>query len=198
MSEPRTPEVERERATPKVLPRDETSTSWRRFGAPRAAQPGASRRRDPRVPAPFEVSTSTIDPVTDGITGQTCFHASDDGVVNLSRRGACLISDTPPSVGTRTPIQLHFPESLDYALLHRVIEVRDFHDALIAGRVEVGDEEKRWSFVPDLPWSKEEYSLSIDPILEDLAGNTPVRVFETDLRDKPLAAPQLTRRFHPH
>ncbi len=105
---------------------------------------------------------------------------------------------TAPSAGTRNPIRLRFPESLDYALLHRVIEVRDFHDALIAGSVEVGDEEKRWSFVPDLPWSKEEYSLSIDPILEDLAGNTPVRVFETDLRDKPVPAPQLTLRFQPH
>ena len=120
MSEPRNPEVERERATPKVLPRDETSTSWRRFGAPRAAQPGASRRRDPRVPAPFEVSTSTIDPVTDGITGQTCFHASDDGVVNLSRRGACLISDTPPSVGTRLLVQLRVPgQTLSIDLMAR-------------------------------------------------------------------------------
>ncbi len=109
MSEPRTREVEHERATPEVLPRGERSTNWRRFGAPRAAQPGASRRRDPRVSADLEVSTSTIDSVPDGATGEACFHASDDSVVNVSRRGACLLSDTPPSVGTRLLVQLRVP-----------------------------------------------------------------------------------------
>ena len=109
MSEPRTPEVEHKRATPEMLPEGEESTSWRCFGAPRAAQAGASRRRDPRISAHFEVSTSTIDAVPDGATGEPCFHASDDSVVNVSRRGACLLSDTPPSVGTRLLVQLRVP-----------------------------------------------------------------------------------------
>ena len=39
MSETRTAEVEREHATPEVLPGGKRSTNWRRFGAPRAAQP---------------------------------------------------------------------------------------------------------------------------------------------------------------
>lgn len=111
----RTPELDRRddagRSTPNETDTKDARAGWRRFGAPRAAPPGASRRRDPRMLAPFGVNTTTIDPVADGVTGEAWFHSSDDTVVNVSRRGVCLISETPPSVGTRLLVQFHVPHN---------------------------------------------------------------------------------------
>ena len=47
------------------------------------------------------------------------------------------------------------------------------------------------------PWQATEHTVRIDELLEDLAGNTPVRVFDTDL-DKPTGPKaKLTLPFRP-
>jgi hypothetical protein len=56
----------------------------------------------------YRASTATIDPVHDPATRTTCYQTSEDARVrNVSRRGMCLVSQQPPSVGTRIWVQIH-------------------------------------------------------------------------------------------
>ena len=41
--------------------------------------------------------------------------------------------------------------------------------------------ERSWRFAPDGAWDVGRYSLIVDPLLEDLAGNSLIRVFDRDL-----------------
>jgi hypothetical protein len=53
---------------------------------------------------------------------------------------------------------------------------------LAFGSVELQAQEAAWAFTPERVWVNGEYRLLVNPELEDLAGNTPLRVFDTDLR----------------
>lgn len=86
-----------------------------------------------------------------------------------------------PAAGSREPVALAFPEPLDHGLLMRVLRVRDAGGRLLAGRVETGGEERRWTFTPDGPWTAGDYEIEVETILEDLAGNNLRYVFDTDL-----------------
>lgn len=83
----------------------------------------------------------------------------------------------PPGAGG---LALDFPESMDWALLLRVIDVRG-PDGPVTGAVEIDREETRWRFTPDSPWKPGAYQLLIDDTLEDLAGNRVGRPFDRDL-----------------
>ena len=75
--------------------------------------------------------------------------------------------------------------------------MKDSHSKAIAGRIEVGKEEKSWLFHPDRRWQDEDYTLTVDGLLEDLAGNSPLKPFDVDLQDKPPAPPKLVLSFRP-
>lgn len=102
---------------------------------------------------------------------------------------------TSPAANTVTPLQIHFGESLDRHLCHRLIKVRGLDGTPISGKIRVDDDERSWSFVPDAKWSSPEYEVTIDSILEDLAGNTPVRLFDVDLQERQPEPPPLTLKF---
>jgi hypothetical protein len=51
----------------------------------------------------------------------------------------------------------------------------------VAGHASIGREERSWRFVPSAPWIAGGYSLLVDPRLEDLAGNSLLRLFDRDL-----------------
>jgi len=86
-----------------------------------------------------------------------------------------------PAASTTGPVVLIFPESLDRALLGRVIVVVDDRDKSVAGKITIADDETSWSFTPDVPWRRGGYSILIDKTLEDLAGNSIGRAFEVDV-----------------
>ncbi len=90
----------------------------------------------------------------------------------------------PPKAGTREPLSLHFPESLDRALLGRLLTVHHGEKTL-TGRVEISHDEQRWHFHPDQPWSEGPHHLEVGAWLEDLAGNNLNRVFDLDLLTQP-------------
>ena len=46
---------------------------------------------------------------------------------------------------------------------------------------ETGAGERNWSFTPDNPWTTGEHRLVVEPRLEDVAGNSPARVFDRDV-----------------
>ena len=54
-------------------------------------------------------------------------------------------------------------------------------DRTLPGSIAIGAGEASWSFVPETPWIAGLHHLLIDPVLEDLAGNSVVRVFDREL-----------------
>ena len=84
----------------------------------------------------------------------------------------------PPARET-APVVLEFPEPLDRALLERLIRVLDASGQGVPGTVTILHAERRWSFQPDTVWPRGNYEVRIDSALEDLAGNSLRRAFET-------------------
>ena len=104
----------------------------------------------------------------------------------------------PLKTGSREPLMVTFSKPLDYALLSRLLVVRDAAGRTIDGKISVGEGELAWSFTPASPWTGEAYEVVADELLEDLAGNTPVRIFDSDMQAA-TAKPAMTRRaFTPH
>jgi hypothetical protein len=92
--------------------------------------------------------------------------------------------------GTRSPLVVKLDEPLDRALLMRLITVVS-EDNEIAGSINLAGEECVWTFIPTHPWPDGQLELRINERLENLAGNTPARVFDTDLTVPPVIPPVL-------
>jgi hypothetical protein len=86
---------------------------------------------------------------------------------------------TAPKSGTRNPLVIDLGEPLDHALLGRMITV-----AGVAGQVELSEQDRRWSFVPQTAWKAGEHRLQVDATLEDLAGNKVLRAFDVDVFER--------------
>ena len=102
-----------------------------------------------------------------------------------------------PRAGTREPLRVSFDEPLDHALLTRLPRVLDPSGRVVAGVAVSGDEERRWVFTPQGPWSAGAHVLAVDSSLEDLAGNRLDRVFDRDVFeriDDPAPSPSEIRR----
>src|SRR6201988_5403242 len=73
---------------------------------------------------------------------------------------------------------MHEPRAA--ALMLRLVRVRDERGAFVAGEALLSSGETRWIFTPGDPWKPGDYTIVIDPALEDLAGNTPHRLFDEE------------------
>ena len=102
-----------------------------------------------------------------------------------------------PGAGTLEPLRIRFPESLDHSLLHRMLTIHDDQAKPVAGELLIGPSETSWSFTPKEPWRPSPHLLRIDHELEDLAGNTPTRLFDLDLQAGNSANPVLSLDFSP-
>lgn len=87
-----------------------------------------------------------------------------------------------PTAGSEKPLIVTFPESMDRWLVPKYLRVQDSEGRVLAGKSDVGIEERSWIFAPERPWAAGAYTLKADPFLEDLAGNTPARRFEEDAK----------------
>ena len=110
---------------------------------------------------------------------------------------------TLPHIGTQEPLIIESPEPLDTPLALRYLSLTDNLDESVGHTLvtrDIGDSKgRRFAFVPEQPWRNEPYTIHAGTFLEDLAGNTPTRVFDTDL-DNPAAEPteaDLQRTFRP-
>jgi hypothetical protein len=88
---------------------------------------------------------------------------------------------TWPAALSAEPLDVRFDRPMDHALLQSALIVTDGEGAPVAGRIEVGPQEVSWRFFPDRPWARARHALRVEPHLEDLAGNSLVRVFDRDL-----------------
>jgi hypothetical protein len=86
----------------------------------------------------------------------------------------------PPRAGSREPLVVSFGESLNYALLERMLRVNAGGRG-IAGKVMAGRGETEWRFIPDVPWRAGAYRLLVNTAIEDLAGNRPGLPFDVDV-----------------
>lgn len=91
--------------------------------------------------------------------------------------------------GPGEPLRLSFPEPLDRALLERLVAVVDERGERVPGAVAIDRQETRWSFRPASPWRPGSYQLRVGTALEDLAGNSLRRPFETEMGLRPAAEP---------
>jgi hypothetical protein len=94
----------------------------------------------------------------------------------------------PPSARTREPLEVTFGRPLDHGLLARCLHVTGPGGQPVAGRPEPGPEERSWRLTPSQPWASGAHQLIVDPVLEDVAGNSVSRVFDRDLT-RPEDAP---------
>lgn len=103
----------------------------------------------------------------------------------------------PVAAGTRDALRLVFPKPLDHALLPRLLSVRDPAGNAVEGTIAVGDAETTWTFTPARRWESQAYRVAVDDLMEDLAGNTPVRVFDTDMSAATTRPASQSRKFTP-
>ncbi len=94
-----------------------------------------------------------------------------------------------PAAGSRDPIAVIVPESLDAALMERLIWMVDSKGEEVTGWVTLENDERRWSLHPDAAWIAGAYSLRCNPRLEDLAGNQIRRPFERDVNTSVPSGP---------
>jgi hypothetical protein len=107
---------------------------------------------------------------------------------------------TIPSAGTFEPLRVSFSRPLDHGLLTRCLHVSEPDGQLADGTARIGRGEQSWQLVPGRAWAAGSYQLIVDPVLEDLAGNSVSRVFDRDLarpEDQPRQAGPVTVFFRP-
>jgi hypothetical protein len=71
---------------------------------------------------------------------------------------------------------------------------------VVDGASTIGLEERSWHLTPRCAWVPGAHRLVVDPVLEDVAGNSVTRVFDRDLsrvEDNPDDSPTVTRAFTP-
>jgi hypothetical protein len=86
-----------------------------------------------------------------------------------------------PSPGTVGPLTVSFERPLDQGLLARCLVVVGPDGHAVVGTPEIGPEERLWRFAPRSGWVPGPHQLVVDPLLEDVAGNSVTRVFDRDL-----------------
>jgi len=86
-----------------------------------------------------------------------------------------------PTVGSTDPLIVEFDRPLDHALLEHSLWVNDAAGMTLTGRGSTGSGERAWRFEPESPWEQDRHQVMVDPRLEDLAGNSLIRVFDRDL-----------------
>jgi hypothetical protein len=107
---------------------------------------------------------------------------------------------TVPPAGTSEPLQVAFGRPLDHGLLARCLHVSGPGGQLVDGTAQIGPGEQSWQLVPRRAWASGSHQLIVDPVLEDLAGNSVSRVFDRDLTrpdDQPRQARPVTVGFRP-
>ena len=99
-----------------------------------------------------------------------------------------------PRTGGRAVLEVQFGESLDSALLRRVVTIIDSDGQIVPGRIELSAYESVWAFTPKAPWRVGLYKLQAETILEDLAGNSLGRRFEEAVGARLKPIPKMVQR----
>lgn len=83
-----------------------------------------------------------------------------------------------PPAGTRAHLTVAFDRIIDTGAVRRLVTLRDADGTEIRGHIETDG--GGWSLTPERPWTPGDYTLVIDPELEDVSGNTPSVPFDAE------------------
>jgi hypothetical protein len=92
----------------------------------------------------------------------------------------CWRLQAPPR-GSVEPFEVGFDRPLDHALVARCVRVQGPDGHPVEGKSETGSGERSWRLLPFRAWPSADHRLIVDPVLEDVAGNSISRVFDRDL-----------------
>ena len=104
--------------------------------------------------------------------------------------GADRVSPNPeewtieaPDAQSRGRLSVLLDESVDRALLGRMLTVEKSNGDQVAGEVTVAPGERQWVFMPEAVWTLGEYFVRADVRLEDRAGNRLDGLFDQEMVD---------------
>lgn len=84
-----------------------------------------------------------------------------------------------PAKNTKQPLTIKFNVPIDHTSLAYRIRVKNSVGENVSGLIDIGSQEQEWIFTPNNNWSEKEiYTLSVDPILEDIVGNRITGLFD--------------------
>jgi hypothetical protein len=146
-----------------------------------------------RVGEPFRLIVGSGFPDARGLPlaapAQRRYHVGDAERRHVSPGDWALAA---PLAGTLQPLRVTFDRPLDHGLLGRCLHVTGPDGRLVDGTARIGHEERSWQLTPSREWAPGDHQLIVDPVLEDLAGNSVSRVFDRDLT-RPEDQPRPTR-----
>lgn len=90
-----------------------------------------------------------------------------------------------PKPFTEKPVIIYFGESMDHSLITNYLKVIR-NGAVINGEFIALKEETEVAFYPETEWKEGEYQLEVSGLVEDLAGNSLQRLFDSDLSGNDL------------
>ena len=96
----------------------------------------------------------------------------------------------PPASVERHQLVVQLDESVDRALLERMLSIVDSEGDEVAGEVTAGEGADSWIFIPDEAWKPGTYMLRADVRLEDRAGNRLDGLFDQEIGDSTDTKPQ--------
>ncbi|MEL6687711.1 MAG: hypothetical protein AAFP97_08820 [Pseudomonadota bacterium] len=82
-----------------------------------------------------------------------------------------------PNVGTQEPLIITLDGLYDHLSLAYRIRILSA-DKVVGGAVDLAENETVWRFTPSYPWASEMHTISVDPLLEDVAGNRFVGIMD--------------------
>jgi len=87
----------------------------------------------------------------------------------------------PPKSGSNQVLKIELHESLDYILLKNAVRIVDRKGEIVEGTNITIAEETILQFSPFEKWKSGDYTIAVEPRLEDLAGNNLDRLFDNDI-----------------
>lgn len=102
-----------------------------------------------------------------------------------------------PAAQSKEPLAIQFGKVLDHKAA-RFLTVEDAQGKLVFGTFTMAADGRSCSFRPAQAWQNQQYTLKVNGRLEDVAGNTPLRPFDMDLKSTPPTPQPLTFPFRPH
>lgn len=92
-----------------------------------------------------------------------------------------------PNVGSKEALVVDVNGPHDHVSLAYRVRVKTRSGDVVRGSIELRNSERQWRFTPESPWPGGTYSLVVNSLLEDIAGNRMTGTFERPLtqRDDP-------------
>ena len=104
---------------------------------------------------------------------------------------------TAPKAGGKDGLVIAFDKVMDHVSTQQFLKVTDAKGQTVAGKAVTARDGRSWTFQPTGTWTAGEYKIVVDPRLEDVAGNTPVRPLDMDADAQLPPAQGLSVGFRP-